>query len=282
MPSSSTAHVTSSSSTKYSDYVIPTSIKNGRHRISKTVITQRLSSSDEEIAASRLFHKRLFGLLVLQYSAILFLASPFALVDPLQVAIRDHPTLHLTLEGFCLGGIVITMIVAVVKGSQYPITWMCLCAMTCLVGVEFGISVAVTEGSTSGFVAIGQATTSFALILALLQFDLEWLDYWSALGVSLVASLVWIMVLLEMGEHTILTSLGIGFLGFAFVAIVLCSSYAVQKHVSADEYVLGTLFILCPEALLCIGGAKKRHLDCVDILDQEPEVAGERDRLLLR
>lgn len=148
--------------------------------------------------------------------------------------------------------------------------------------LEFGVSFAAQNGVV-GFIAITQATTSFALILALLQFgDLEWLNYSSAFAVSLVASLVWIMVLLEVGDHTILTSLGIGFGGFAFVAVVLFSSYAVQKHVNSDEYILGALFILYPEALLCIGGVKKRHVEGANGLDVEPEVVAESNRLLVR
>jgi hypothetical protein len=267
---------------KYPEYVVPTSIKNGRHSISKTTKLQRLSDDEEEIAASLVFRKRLFGMLVLQYSTILFLASPFALLDPLKASIRNSRTLYVVLECINLFGIVSTITVAIARGSQYPVTFICLSAITFFVAVEFGISFAVETVGAAGFIAIGQATTSFALILALLQFDLDWLNYSSAFGVSLVASLVWMMLLLEMGEHTILASLGIGFGGFVFVTIVLFSSFSVENHVSPDEYVLGTLFILCPEALLYIGGIIKRRVDTSESLDDEPEVVGERDRLLRR
>jgi hypothetical protein len=264
------------------EYVVPTSVKNGRHSICKTTKLQRLSDDKEEIAASRVFRKRLFGMLVLQYSTILFLASPFALLDPLQVAIRNNRTLYVVLECINLVGIVSTMSIAIARGAQYPVTFICLSAITFFVALEFGISFATEAMGRAGFIAIGQATTSFALISALLQFDLDWLNYSSAFGVSLVASLVWIMVLLEMGEYTILATFGIGFAGLAFVTTVLFSSFAVEKYVSPDEYVLGTLFILCPEALLCIGGTTKRRVDSSDDMNEEPADTGEQDRLLRR
>jgi hypothetical protein len=59
-----------------------------------------------------------------------------------------------------------------------------------------------------------------------------------------------------MEELTILASLEIGFSGFVFLTIVLLSSFAVEKKVSPDEFVLATLFVLCPEVLLSLGGIR--------------------------
>ena len=87
---------------------------------------------------------------------------------------------------------------------------------------------------------------------------------------------MWTLVLVETGIYSVVTSITIGGTGFAFVCVVLCSSYTVEHHVGPDEYVLATLFILCPEALLCVGGAKKRHVD----EDMATREADESDLLL--
>jgi hypothetical protein len=157
------------------------------------------------------------------------------------------------------------MITAVLFGSKYPATQICLVGVTLFVALEIGLSFSDGSLGKAGFIAIAKATTSFALILALLQFDFEWLDYPAAFAVSFVAALVWISILLEEGgdgddEMTMTQAAGIGMSGFVFVCIVLMSSYTVEKHVAPDEHILATLFILCPKALMCIG-SRERHVD---------------------
>lgn len=246
------------SHTHRASYVVSTSVPHAQ--VSKTANLQRASSNVEEVAASTLFHKRVFGMLVLQYSTILFLASPFALLPSVQYAITQNHTLHTVLECISTGGIVATMVTAVLVGSKYPATQICLVCVTFFVALDMGISFADGSLGKAGFIAIAQATTSFALILALLQFDFEWLDYPAAYALSLLAVIVWISILLEVGDVTMLQAVGIGMGGFVFVCIVLMSSYTVEKHVAPDEHILATLFILCPEALMCIGSSE-RHVE---------------------
>lgn len=260
-----------------STHVVATSVPNPR--VSKTTKLQRASDDERELAASQLFHRRVYGLLVLQYATILLLASPFALLDSVQQLLLNNHTLHLVLECISVGGIIGTMVIAVLYGSKYPATQICLVCVTVFVALELGISFAIGSLGVSGYIAIGQATTSFAIILALLQFELHWLDYQAALVLCLVAALLWVLVLLEVGAHSLWTAVGIGLLGYAYVCIILFSSYTVEKHVTPEEHALATLFILCPEALLCIG-AKDRHVDESEIVDEEDQPASEQDPLL--
>jgi len=255
-----------------SSYVLATSIKNGV--VSKTV-------ADDEIKKSISFHKRVYGLLVLQYTSILILSSPFALSTNVQyyLASADGTNiglLHNILEYIAISGIIITMIIAIFNGSKYPVSHICLVSITIFVGLEMGLSFTNNIGL---YIAIGQATTSFALILALQQFDFHWFDYPAAVGMSLIAALIWTLILIEQGSFSKMKSLSIGGMGFAFACLVLFSSYSVQHHVSHEEYVLATLFILCPEALVCIGGAKKRHVD-ENIAGELTSAASESDLLL--
>jgi hypothetical protein len=248
-----------------SSYVLATSVKDGR--VSKTSAVDRHSSDDDGIQKSMLFHKRVYGLLVLQYTTILIISSPLALLPKVQQYL-DGSLLHTVLECIAIGGIVSTMIIAVLYGSKYPNSHICLFAITIFVGLEMGLSFTNNIGL---YIAIGQATTSFALILAMQQFDFLWFDYPKAVGMSFIAALIWTLILIEQGTYSMMTSFGIGCMGFAFVCIVLCSSYTVEHHVSPEEYVLATLFILCPEALLCVGGAKKRRRDIDDDIFTDEE-----------
>ncbi|MGK3746482.1 MAG: hypothetical protein ACI90V_013344 [Bacillariaceae sp.] len=251
-----------------SSYVLPTSIKDGR--VSKTAAVDRHSTDDEDIQKSMLFHKRVYGLLVLQYTTILIISSPLALLPNVQQYLSSVPLLHTVLECIAIGGIISTMIVAILFGSKYPNSHVCLFSITIFVGLEMGLSFTNNIGL---YIAIGQATTSFALILAMQQFDFLWFDYPKAVGMSCIAALIWTLILIEQGKYSIMTSFSIGAMGFAFVCIVLCSSYTVEHHVSPEEYVLATLFILCPEALLCVGGAKKRrNVDADIIADEESDL----------
>jgi hypothetical protein len=264
------------------EYVKPTSIENGRHKISKTVQVHYLEDNDDEYGISRLYHKRVFGLLVLQHSAMLFLMSPFVMMDPLQHAIQTNPTVRLTLAIISRVGIVATIAAAILRGARYPMTFICSISMTIFVALEFGVAFASGSLRMSGIIAIGQATISFSLILALLQFDLYWLSYTAAYCVSFAASLLWIMILLEEGDLSILACLGIGFGGFFYVALVFCRSFVVQKYVAPEEYVLGALFIYFPVAVHC-AGSWYRNVESLDITTEgTPRPCGEKDCLLPR
>ena len=221
---------------------------------------------------SDIFHQRFYALLVLQYTAILIMASPLALIEEIQQFLEQHSTLHTVLEVIATSGIVLTMATAVIRGSTYPYAHVCLVAITLFVGLEMGLSFAETPWL---FIAIAQATTSFALLLALMQFQLDWLDYPMGVFLCFVAALFWTLILIEVGSLSLMRCLLVCGSGFAFVCIVLCSTYHVQHFVAPTEHVLATLFILCPEALLCIGGASKRNIP-----DDAAQAAEEGELLL--
>ena len=73
------------------------------------------------------------------------------------------------------------------------------------------------------------------------------------------------LILLEEGESW-KVALGVGLGGWAFTMMnVFCSMY-VSKEVAPEEYILAVLFMLFPEALLCLA-SKERH-------PEEEEVEG--------
>lgn len=253
-----------------STLIVATSVKNGP--VTKTAAGTRRSVDQDEQQQSLLFHQRVFALLVLQYTFILILSSPMALLKGIQTFLHDRTTLRTVVEWIAVSGIVLTIFTAVCCGSRYPFAHICLGAITIFVGLELGLSFAETPGL---YVAIGQATTSFALLLALMQLDLESSAYPMAVGLCLVAAGLWTMILVGVGRYTVWTCLAISGTGFGFVCIVLCASYHVEHFVAPDEYVLATLFILCPEALLCMPGSSKRTIP-----DATAEALGEGELLL--
>jgi hypothetical protein len=257
---------------RHSTFVVATSVRNGT--VTKTTAVERYSDDTTEQIQSLWFHQRLYASLVLQYTSILIMASPFALIIEVQQYLLDHESLNSALEIVAISGIIITMAAAICIGSKYPYAHICLVSITIFVGLEMGLSFASTPIM---YIAIGQATTSFALLLAIMQFHFKWLDYPMAVILCFIAASFWMMILLETNNYSLVTSLIICGGGFVFVCMVLCASYHVEHFVGPDEYVLATLFILCPEALLCIGGSSKRNIP-----DETAAAFTEEGELLLK
>mmetsp|Transcript_33141 Transcript_33141/g.70638 ORF Transcript_33141/g.70638 Transcript_33141/m.70638 type:complete len:156 (-) Transcript_33141:279-746(-) len=123
-----------------------------------------------------------------------------------------------------------------------------------------GLTFTDTPWEMNGLIALGKATTSFAVILAALQFDsrsLMWMTYPTAALLCLCMSRLWAVVKVEVGvSWRVATGVSLG--GWAFAMAVLVCCLVISKHVGPDEYVLAVLFILCPEAMLCLA-SKECH-----------------------
>ena len=238
--------------------VVATSIKNPSPAVMPTVHALLESSNHDQIEQGMVFLRRVFALLVLQYGTILFVASPFAMIGTFQQHVA-HPY-HNTLEAVAVTGIVGSLLLALCKGATYPYARVALVCLTLSVALELGLSFAEASWGRYGLIAVGQATTSFAVILALFQFDsksLEWLTYPAAAMVCLLLSGIWMAVLVESGlRPTLALAVGLGSWAFAIVNLLSCKQ--ITKHVASNEIVLATLFILVPEALVFLQ-SKKRH-----------------------
>lgn len=236
---------------------------------SRTVHALLESSSAADRDEANMFLRRLWALLVFQYGTILFLSSPFALIDPFRRAVGPY---HGFLEVVAVSGIVISLCLAIAKGAIYPFAHVALASLTLFVALEMGLTFAHESWGPSGIVALGQATTSFAIILGLLQFDsrsMMWLSYPTAALLCLFLSGLWTVVQVEIGfSWPIAAAISMG--GWLYTLLVLFCCSVVSEHVAPEEYILGTLFILCPEALLCLA-TKERHPADEDVDHSEAE-----------
>lgn len=214
------------------------------------------TSSDDDIEKGMVFLRRLWALLLLQYGTILFFASPFGLIESFRDAVEPY---HGVMEAISIVGIVLSIGLAITRGQLYPYAHVALVSLTIFVALELGLTFARASWGKCGLIAIGQATTSFGIILALLQFDsrsLIWLTYPTAALLCLFLSGIWTIVQAETGvSWTVAAAISLGGWGFALLTLLCC--YQITKHIAPDEYVLATLFILVPEALLCLQRKKR-------------------------
>lgn len=145
---------------------------------------------------------------------------------------------------------------AITKGAIFPMTHVALVSLTLFVGLEMGLTFAGASWGRCGLIALGQATSNFAVILSVLQFDkqsLLWLDYTTAAVLCLCLSGLWTVVQAEIGiSWKIAAAVSLGGWGFTLMVLFCCS--IISKHVGPEEYILAVLFILFPEALLFLPG----------------------------
>jgi len=237
------------------DVVIATSTTGGS--LEMTVHALLESDKENEVEQGMVFIRRVFGLLVLQYITILFISAPFTIIEAFKNCIHPY---HNILEVIAVAGIVASLSLAILKGTVYPFARIALASLTLFVALELGLSFSAASWGNCGLIAVAQATTSFAVILALLQFetrDLEWLSYTAAGGVCLFLSGLWMVILVEIGvKFFVAVAIGMG--GWAFALINLYCCHTITKSVAPNEVILATLFILVPEALL-FAGSKNRH-----------------------
>lgn len=234
------------------DLVVATSTQGGS--LQRTVHAKLASANMQDYEDGDLFLRKVWALLVLQYLAILFLVSPFCLVQSFQKSIEPF---HAIMEIVAISGIAASFCLSLVKGPIWPFAHIALVSLTCFVSLEIGLSLAGKSWGVWGLIAIGQANTSFAVLSSLLQLRVVWISYVSAAVVCLGLTFLWMLVLLMTGASTVV-SVSVALGGWTFFLIVLWSCDIVTKHVAPEEYVLAVLFILCPEALLFLA-TKKRH-----------------------
>jgi hypothetical protein len=223
----------------------------------KTVHALLDSASDTEVEQGMVFLRRVFALLVIQYSAVLMIASPFAFIEVFKDIIHPY---HTIMEMVGIAGIIASLVLAVTRGAIYPFATVAIISLTLSVGLELGLSFANASWGRYGLMAVGQATTSFAIILSILQFptkSLVWFTYPAAAIVSLLLASLWMVVLFETGL-SLKTATFIGLGGWAFCVINVLCVPPVSHQVTRHEYILATLFILCPEALPFLA-TNKRH-----------------------
>ena len=235
----------------------------GTEHTSRTVHALLESSNSNDNEEADVFLRRLWALLVFQYGTILFVSSPFALVDPFRESIEVY---HDVLEVIAFSGIGISLVLAITKGTVYPYSQVALVSLTLSEALEMGLTFANASWGRNGIISLGQATTSFAVILAVLQFpsrSLWWLSYPTAALLCLCLSGLWIVVQAEVGiSWKVATAVSLGGWGFTLLVLLCCS--VVCKHVTSEEYTLGVLFILVPEALVFLGSKERYPKNDVD------------------
>jgi len=234
--------------------VVPTST--GSHTLHKTVYALIYSEDTKEIEEAYAFLRKLWALLLFQFSAILFIASPFTFLDPVKDIVGSNNEIFEMIT--CLG-IFLSFVLALTKGTVYPNAHISMISLTIFVGLEMGLSFSQKSWGTNALLAIGQATSGFAMILGMLQFEVSWFTYPMAGGICFLMGCLWTLVQVETGVTWKVAAI-VSFLGWLFTLQVLFCCHHITKHVAPDEYILGTLFILAPEALVCLN-SKKRHPD---------------------
>ncbi|CAB9500739.1 expressed unknown protein [Seminavis robusta] len=219
-----------------------------------------LESDDiENVKIGLVYLRRVWALTFMQYASIFIIASPFALLESVKATVEAY---HFALEVVAVAGIIGSFSVALWKGPMFPFAHIALVSLTISVGLEIGISLATSSWGEVGLLAIGQATTNFALILAIIQFDAHSLKHFTYPVASLICllfSLCWMIIMVEEGQSWKMAGyVGLG--GWAFTMMNVVCSWYVSKEVAPEEYILAVLFMLFPEALLCLA-SKERHPD---------------------
>jgi hypothetical protein len=157
--------------THRASYVVSTSVSHAH--VSKTANLHRAPSNADEVAASTLFHKRVLVCLCCN-------TRPFCFSYRLLRSCGPHKTLLCRIIP-CTWFWNASARLASSQPWRLP-SWMVLhiqrhkyvsSASPFFVALEMGISFAVGSLGKAGFIAIAQATASFALILTLLQLDFE-------------------------------------------------------------------------------------------------------------
>ena len=206
-----------------------------------------LDSSDPRLNEEAMYYvRRVIALLVMQYSVLLFIVSPFCLVETFQEAVKPLSAL---LNAAAYLGVVAAIILALTDDAH---NWqrgsVALCLLTFCVAVGIGVKCTMVPWANYVLVAIGQATTNFAILLAVVQFDrrmLHWLNYKTAGLIAFVVASVWMMVLVE-DKAPWKTAAAVAFGGWLHAMNVLLGMRKIFQHRSPDDVVRSALFILGP------------------------------------
>lgn len=246
------------------DHLLPTKAATS----SDLVIATSIGGTSPEPTVHALFHsndktdavtflRQVFALLVFQYSTVLVVASPFALIEDFKDLVHPH---HHALLLIAVGGMVASILLALTMGAVYPWSRIVIVTLTISVAVELGLTFSEKSWGDCGLLAVTQATVSFAMILALLQFTVPIQHTMSTAAIFCIfIGGIWSVVLHEAGLRwgvAVAVSLG----GFVFTMLNLSSVFNLCKLVAPGEYVFTTLFILFPQAVLCLSISKKRRV----------------------
>jgi len=240
------------------DMVIPTSTGS---KIPEPTVRALLHSSDETLVEQGTeFLRRVFALLVFQYSIILVVASPFVLLTNVQDVTQPH---YRILEILSILGILASLVLALTRGSIYPYSKYVLISLTLSVAVKLGLSLEKqTWENYYGLIAVAQVPTNFAIMVCIFQFDTlrhTWISTSQMASTCLLSSVVWMVILTESGlywKNAIYVSLG----GWLYSMLILHHGRKICRHVAPSEYVFATLFVLFPKALYCLPFSKKRRV----------------------
>lgn len=238
-------------------YVIPTSTGGTSPQL--TVHSLFESKDPEQEEQGMTFMRRVFALLVFQYSTVLIVASPFALIEPFQNFI--HP-MHVALWWTSLACMIGSILLAVAKGAVRPYSRIVIVTLTLSVALQLGLEFEQVSWGDYGLLAVGQATASFALLLALFQFEassLEWLSAITTALMCLLLSGIWSVILHEVGLSWQIAVV-VSFAGWIFCMLNVLQFQSLCKLVASQEYVFATLFILFPQAILYLSSRNNRRV----------------------
>lgn len=239
------------------DYVIATST--GGTSPEPTVHVLMHSSNPDDANKAITFKNRVLALVVFQYTSVLIVASPFALIPAFQDIVHPHfHTLYITF--FVI--MVLSILLAITKGAMYPYSRIIVVTLTLSVAVELGLTFEEKSWGTYGMVAVGQATASFCILLALFQFEGgSSTPFTFSADTLLCAGLagIWTVILHEVGlRWSIACAVSLG--GFVYCMLALLQFNTLCNLVAPSEYVFATLFILFPQAVWCLSKVTKRHV----------------------
>lgn len=213
--------------------------------LNRTVFAHLQSTNYEDNEKGMHFVRKLLAVLVLTYGTLLVIVSPFFLVESFQRSIKPF-SLFLSIAAFA--GVSASIYLMLTKGHDQKFARIALFTIIPSVAVGLGIKFSGFSWSVYVLVALGQATTSFALLHALAQFDsknLKWLNYKWVILMFLVVSGLWILVMMEAGkEWFVAVPVGLG--GWAYAIKIVMSARNTFFHREPDDFIRATITVLGP------------------------------------
>jgi hypothetical protein len=213
--------------------------------INKTVYAHLHSSSHEDNEKGMNFVRKVLALLVLLYATLLLIVSPFYLIGSFQRAIKPY---KLFLSIIAFAGCVASVYWAFAKAHNRKDAKIALFSLTPCVAIGLGVKFAGYSWSDYVLVALGQATSNFAILHAILQFDtasLKWLNYKTVMLIFLVLSGLWIVVMNEAGTSWF-DSAAVGLGGWVYAISIVINVRKMILHREPDDFIRATIFILGP------------------------------------
>ena len=191
------------------------------------------------------FIRKIMAILVLQFSVVLLIVSPFCLVDSIKQVTKTY---MLPIGILSLAGIVSSIWLVFARGETKIYAQIALFSLTIFFALGLGSKLALASWSGYALVALGQAGTNFALLHAVLQFDsrrLKWLTWKSSGLMCLGVSGVWVLVMRESGSPWWIAA-AVAFGGWCFAPNVIWSTQKTIGHRLPDDEVRAAIFILGP------------------------------------